>query len=157
MTTRTAIQSFLNDVRLSIIAKMNRATGETERSLRVSAGDDFGFLVAPAYIEALERGRKPTSKGNTGGPTLRESLLIWIQARGIRPKPGQTEESLSYAIAKSIHKKGSKLYREKRVSGVLSETITEERFAELLDDLAQGSLLDVSSQIIKDFKVNLER
>lgn len=158
MTNKQAIENFLNDTRLAIIAKINRATGETGRSLRVTAGKDFGYLVGPAYIDTLERGRRPTRPGaQKGAITLRESIMIWINARGIQPRPGQTRESLAFAIAKTIHEKGSKLYREKRVSGVLSETITEDRFTELLDDLAQVNLIEVGSKVMEDFRLNLSK
>lgn len=159
MTNKEAIQNFLNDRRLDIIAKMNRATGETERSLRVNAGEDYGYLIAPAHIVTLDKpGRRPTSPGaQKGNPTLRESLMVWIQARGIQPRPGQTRESLAYAMAKTIHEKGNKLYREKRATGVLTETITEEQFSELVDQLAEVNLIEVSSRIIQDFRLNLEK
>ena len=69
------------------------------------------------YIMTLEHGRGPTKEGATAGnPTLQENILTWIKQRGIQPTE-ITQESLSYLIARKIHREGTQVYRDYTLKG----------------------------------------
>jgi hypothetical protein len=116
LTTQQAISNLLDWIRKGLIADMNdknmKASGRTEKSLRVVANNEDGELYGAKSIGALIDGRGPTKLGNSGGPTLREAILQWIDDKGIQPETG-TREGLSWAISKSIHKKGTRALKDK--------------------------------------------
>jgi hypothetical protein len=96
---------------------------------------DFSFTIyASPYIRVLIDGRKPTSEGATkGNPTLQMVILDWIQRKSIQPdKPNMTQESLSWAISKSIHKKGTLLYQRGGGNRIFDNILTVDREEKLL-------------------------
>ena len=60
--------------------------------------EDYGFI-----LDSGRGGAKAES-----GQSWQPKLVQWIKAKGIKPKPGVTVEQLSFAIYKSINKKGYK-------------------------------------------------
>lgn len=63
----------------------------------------------PEYWHWIEEGRPPSTMHRP--PALQPSILQWIKDKNIHPTAGSngkipTEEQLSWAITKSIHKKG---------------------------------------------------
>ena len=60
--------------------------------------EDYGFIV--------EEGRGGAKRASS--QSWQPKIIQWIKAKGIRPKSGVTVEQLSYAIYKSINKKGYK-------------------------------------------------
>lgn len=68
-----------------------------------STGIEIGINMED-YGYAVEEGR-PKS-GTKGDTSWQPTLVQWIQKKGIKPEPGVTVEQLSYAIYKSINKKG---------------------------------------------------
>jgi len=60
--------------------------------------EDYGFI--------LDSGRGGAQRES--GQSWQPKLVSWIKAKGIKPKPGVTVEQLSYAIYKSINRKGYK-------------------------------------------------
>ena len=96
---------------------------------------DYSFTIyASPYIRVLIDGRKPTSQGATkGNPTLQMVILDWIQRKSIQPgKPNMTQESLSWAISKSIHKKGTLLYQRGGGNRIFDNILTVDREEKLL-------------------------
>ncbi len=112
------IVDYLQTVQAEIIDqiikhKMN-ASGKTAASLEVIPSSTGGSLVAAEHIIFLEDGRGPTSP--TGpykeGEKLIDIIKQWISDKGLDLNP--------YAVTKTIHTKGTKLYRAGGKSGVLS-------------------------------------
>jgi hypothetical protein len=155
MTTREALQKYITSRKEAIIARINQASGRTARRLREVVTSFSAVLYGPDYIQQLEDGRGPTRNNTPSKPTLREAIEEWLQYAGISPRRGQTRRSLAYAIANSIHRKGTKLYQRGGRSGVLSETITERSLNNLLQELTDIQAVEVSSQVVEAFKKNL--
>lgn len=101
---------------------------------------DYSFTIyASPYIRVLIDGRKPTSQGATkGNPTLQMVILDWIRRKSIQPdKPNMTQESLSWAISKSIHKRGTLLYQRGGGNRIFDNILTvdkEEKLLSLISD-----------------------
>ena len=157
MTNREVIGNFLERRKQAIIARINQASGRTARRIHWNADQISGTLYGPAYIGALEDGRGPTKVHTPSNPTLREAIEEWLQYAAIRPRPGQTRRDLAYAIAASIHAKGTRLFQRGGKSGVLSETIAERSFDELLDQLADINSVTVSTEVVNKFKLELKK
>lgn len=111
------------------------ATGKTAKSLRFEVKEDGSILslriVGRPYFMSLQTGRRPTRQGSPkGDPTLVDAIKEWLEAKGL---PGN-----AYAIAKNIHEKGTKLYRQG------GNTI--------ITDIVNQSLVDkISEDVLKEF------
>ena len=125
------VDTIKNDVINSIQAKGKYATGSTVKALEISASPNNVQLLAPEYIDALEKGRKPTGPDAAkGDPTVFERIKEWCAAKGI-------DEKFAYAITKNIHEKGYP-----GTPGVLTEPLSDDninkRMDTFLDQLANN-------------------
>src|SRR5688572_19159653 len=81
------------------------ATGATARSLRFEVRregtKDILKVFGRPFIMALETGRKPTPQYTKPSRDFVANIREWLKAKG-------GDQDLAYAIAKSIHKKGTK-------------------------------------------------
>ena len=113
------LQKNIREKRVTEFGPMNN-TGEAAASLRwkIEEGNLVIYSTMPGfnYIMTLETGRGPTKNGNSGGPTLKDRILVWMQQRGIVPRD-ITQESLAFLIARRQHREGSKVYREYTAKG----------------------------------------
>lgn len=146
------IKQFGNALVKDLKSAIPKATGATANSVRVEYktkdGKITGFNIwGFESIGALINGRKPTGSGaSKGNPTLQQSLLIWIKAKGITPRDtNMTQISLSWAMSKSIHKNGYKA--NKKVASVLSKL----NIKSLASGLVGTEGLEIQSKVIKEF------
>lgn len=101
---------------------------------------DYSFTIyASPYIRVLIDGRKPTREGAAkGNPTLQMVILDWIRRKSIQPdKPNMTQEGLSWAISKSIHKRGTLLHQRGGGNRIFDNILTvdkEEKLLSLISD-----------------------
>lgn len=81
------------------------ATGRTAQSVQFSVRRegtrDILQITGRPFIMALETGRKATQQYTKPSKEFVESIREWLAAKG-------NDTGLAYAIAKSIHKKGTK-------------------------------------------------
>jgi len=147
------IQQFGDSLVKDLKGAIPKATGATANSVRVEYktkdGKITGFNIwGFESIGALINGRNPTGSGaSKGNPTLQQSLLIWIKAKGITPRDtNMTELSLSWAMSKSIHKNGYKA--NQKVADVFSNI----RLKSFANTLVGTEGLEIQSKIIKEFK-----
>lgn len=113
------------------------ASGRTAKSLRVEVDEESGRLFGRSPFGTLETGRK-------GGKVPRQFYLIirkWMADKGIqappipyktnRPHKYTPEErgalSMAAAIAETIRKKGTKLYRDGGRNDIYSKEIEKTR------------------------------
>jgi hypothetical protein len=144
---------------------------ETVPQLQVVAGSHFGKsityvadekhleIVGSPFLSVLVDGRRPTSpNAKTGSPTLQESILAWIQAKGITAKPNEsgkipTQTSLSYAIAKSIHKRGTMLYwKYGGGNNIFDRILTDDRVNNLLNQIPEFYKKDVETTMLRELQ-----
>jgi len=100
------LNQLVNDIRTDIVTSMKQAgrfaSGNTIDKMVIVPSDHKVQLVAPGYVDILERGRGPTDPNAAAGdPTLLTRIQAWCNDKGIDPKA-------AYAITKSIHKYGYK-------------------------------------------------
>jgi len=128
-------QRFVDEVELQIKQVVGSFVPTIESEVK-----DYSFTIyASPYIRVLIDGRKPTSQGaSKGNPTLQMVILEWIRRKSIQPdKPNMTQESLSWAISKSIHKRGTLLYQRGGGNRIFDNILTvdkEEKLLSLISD-----------------------
>ena len=113
------------------------ASGDLSRSFKVKSSDEEGIqLVFDSYGTIVDEGRRPSKKMPPVKP-----IQDWLRDRNIRPKGGETIEQLSFAIAKTIQKKG---YRPRPF---IQMTLND--FAELLAN-------DIEPALAEDIEDNIQ-
>lgn len=146
--SKDIIKQFGNNLLKDMKAAVPSATGKTRDSLNIEF-TKTGFIIrGGAQIGAIIDGRKPTSAGaKKGNPTVRESVLEWIKAKGIQPKEsGMSQETLAFIISRSIHKNG---YPGK--GNIFKSVITASRISSLTETLIRNETLLIQSNLIKEF------
>ena len=147
-SARGHILNYLEQVKSEIeeiaVSKNMVATRRTLNSLQVIPSDTGGKLVAAEHIIYLEDGRGPTSPTgpymkSPDGKSLTETIAAWIDAKGLDLNP--------YAVAKKIHKEGTKLYRQGGKSGVLSIPLAVPGLSDLYAEIATMYRQQISSEI----------
>jgi hypothetical protein len=88
------------------------------------------ILLAEDYWEFVEYGRKPTRNGHIEGtPYLWQSIQEWMAFKAVKPPEDFTYDSYAKAIAKKIHKVGTK------PKPFLEDAFTESIQMELVNEL----------------------
>lgn len=114
------------------------ATGRTIRDTEViTEGNTRVYIVGPAHLLALERGRKPTSATGPyqqygyNGLSFKDNLRLWMEARKIdegKIPPGGYGPIL-WAIYTKINQKG---YEARR--GIITDPLSDDNLNKLMDE-----------------------
>lgn len=150
------IESFLESLKVDTQAEIRKkgkvATGETVNSLKVKVDAKGGELVGAEFFRQRLDGRGPSrGGGGGGGSSLREKVLLWIRVKGIGAN-AKEQESLSWAISKSIHEKGTKQFREGRKSGIIEAVINDQKLGNLREQIEQNQLVNIRSEVLREFR-----
>lgn len=129
-----------------------KVTGKTADSVTPRVYDKGFEISANASLVTLIDGRKPTSSTTAGNPTLKEIILQWIKDKPLAIPEGFTEETLAFVIARSIHNKGTRLYQLGGGNNLFKTVITDARIDLLVAQLAENKAIEVSSEVVKQFK-----
>jgi hypothetical protein len=132
-----------------IRSKTPKVTGKMSNSLayEVSQTPTQATLkiTARPYFRVVETGRRPTPDKKPSRKMI-ENLKEWLQALG-------KEQSLAWAIATNINKKGTKLWRDGGRKDIFSDVLSDRKIAKL-----ERSLLDViADYTLSTFLKDLER
>jgi len=137
--------NYFNSVKQQIIDAATQrgmsASGKTLGSLQVVETPNGYELQANSSIYFLERGRGPTTvpKGDHSNPDLAEIIQNWIDAKGLSLN--------AYAVANTIHKSGTRLYRSGGNSGVLSIPLNLDTLDQVVDQIAGQYLQSAADEI----------
>lgn len=159
-TTREILEQFVS----GIVPELKDAAGNSFGATIEANVDDNGFqILASPFISVLVDGRGPTKFGATSGSvSLRERILIWIEQKSIVAQPDEngktmTSSQLSWAISKSIHKKGTLLFRRGGGNNIFDTIITNERLSALESILGDNYRLEVEATVLREFKNELKK
>lgn len=134
-----------------IQANTPKATGKTARSVRYEVKEENGKIifriVASKYFKALETGIKPYPKYTSASKSFVDSIKEWLSAKG-------SDQGAAYAIALSIHQKGTKLWQQGGNHNVFSNVITESFIDILSQDLLTQFAKEYLDSVIKTFDDN---
>lgn len=120
------------------------ASGNTAQSLRYDVTQEGSKatlkVIGKPYFAVVETGRKPTPQYTKPSEDFVKSIKEWLQARGKDTSP-------AYAIAKDIHKRGTKLFREGGrqdiYSNVINQNLIDKISLDLLNKFAQQFMTNV--------------
>lgn len=131
-----------------IQANTPKATGKTARSVRYEVKEEGGKLIfrilARPYFKALETGIKPYPKYTSASKSFVDSIKEWLSAKG-------SDQGAAYAIAVSIHQKGTKLWQAGGNKNVFSNVITESFIDKLSIDLLTQFAREYLDGVIKAY------
>lgn len=138
------LSSFGQSATDQIRANVPKATGKTAQSLRFEVIDQGTKatlrILGKPYFMVVETGRKPTPQYTKPSKTFVDSIKEWLAAKG-------GNQGAAYAIAKTIHKEGTKLWqqggRKDVVSNVVNQSLTEQISQSVLKDFARQYLVSV--------------
>jgi hypothetical protein len=128
------------------------------KSIEYEATNDQLLITASPFISVLVDGRKPTSGSpKSGMPTMRESILSWIQAKGIQARPDKngnipSQQSLAFMISRSIHLYGTKLYQQGGGNNIFDRVLTSNRIENLLTLFPENYVNEIQSTLLRELK-----
>lgn len=98
--------------------------------------DEVFYLIANDYLKYIDSGRRPMAR-----KVPIEPLIKWLRKKNIKPRYGQTINSIAYAIQNGIYKSGirSKKLMDPIINqtlDILSEYIAEDLSWQIADELA---------------------
>lgn len=131
--------SVVNQIRQNLATTGTDASGQTSRSLKFTVTEEgtktiFQITGRP-YFMTVETGRRPTPSYKPSRSFVAR-IQEWMKSRGM---PGK-----AYAIAQSIHKKGTELFRKGGRKDIVSNVINQS----LYDQIAQEVLKKFVNQYI---------
>ena len=146
---RSELEWLRERIKTNIIMQGANASGKTIDSMKVTTTSDGGELTGRPFFGTLETGRR-------GGKIPRNFASIiydWMMAKGVHAIEGgeKADRSLSWAIAKTIQRKGTVLYREGGRDTIYSREITKtiknlnERMAGLMSKSIQTIHLNLKN------------
>lgn len=155
---KTTLDNFaaglVRDLKAEMEAKGAVATGETLRTLRYEVTATGFIIFGGKAFTWIEQGRGPTKPGSgtaSGEESLREKLVRWIKAKGIETDE-KAVKSMSYALARRIHKEGTLLKIKGERREIYTAVITEARLDLLKKEIGGFVLKEVRSELIEAFK-----
>jgi hypothetical protein len=130
-------------IRQNLASTGTNATGKTSRSLRfeVKEQGDKTYLkiLGKPYIAVVETGRKATPQYTKPSKSFVDEIREWTKARGINP-------NAAYAIAKSIHHKGTPPTGKKIISNVINDDLVSRISKSILDTFAKFYATNIITQ-----------
>lgn len=135
--------STIEQIRSNLSSTGTSATGKTAQSLKYTVTQEGTKatlkVTGKPYFKVVETGRKPTPEYTKPSEDFVQSIKDWMNAKG---KTGS-----AYGIAKSIHKHGTKLFRdggrEDIYSNVINQNLNDKISADLLDQFSQIFLTNI--------------
>ena len=124
----TRMEQLRDDIRVSINRQGLRASGRTQQSLQVQVTSNEVSLWGRKFLGAMEYGTKPWS-GYTGISctiqTFKDIIRQWASDKGLVFGQAREHERAISAIAMTIIRKGSRLYRNSAYIDVYDTLIAE--------------------------------
>ena len=152
MSNEEILSQFANE----IVPELQAVSKGFAPSISYTVSDNMLEITASPYIRVLIDGRAPTRNGATrGNPTLQQIILSWINRHSITARANKqgkipTPEQLSWAISKSIHLHGTKLYQQGGGNNIYDTIITTQRIENLLNLLTNKFRVEIQAINIYD-------
>lgn len=139
--------STVEQIKQNLSSTGTTATGKTAQSLRyevrVESTKATLKVIGKPFFAVVETGRKPTPSYKPSEQFVK-SIKEWMDAKG---KTGS-----AYAIAQSIHKKGSKLWRDGGRTDIISNVINQNLVDKISLDLLNKFAQQFMGNVVKLFR-----
>lgn len=142
---REILINFLEDIKTRIQQNIPSVTGKTAASLEVVVDESSVLLTGAPWLYALEKGRGPRRGEEDWG--MWKNIQEWLSAKGL-----DSSNSSAKSLTWWINKYGTELYRSHQVSGVLSDVINPGVFNEVINQIADRSMVLYLSQFLQSFR-----
>lgn len=128
----------VDSIRQNLAATGTNATGRTSKSLKYEVKQEGNKtilkVIGKPFFTVVETGRKATPQFTKPSYSFVNDIKEWTKAKGI-------PESAAYAIAKSIHKKGTPPTGKLIYSNVINDSLTDRITKDVLAKFA-GALVN---------------
>lgn len=118
----TTGQSVVQQIQSNLAATGTNATGKTSRSLRFEVTTNGNIarlrILGRPYFMTVETGRKATPEYTKPSLDFVQQIREWLAAKG-------GDQGAAYAIARSIHKHGTKLWQKGGRKDITSNVINQ--------------------------------
>jgi hypothetical protein len=126
--------STIESIKRNMALTGTNATGKTAKSLHytvVESGDKITLSIkGKPYFAVVETGRKATPSYKPSYAFV-ASIKEWVKAKGL-------PEGSAYAIARSIHKKGTKLHEKGGRKDIITNVINQGLTDRIAQDVLKG-------------------
>lgn len=140
-------QSTVQQIRDNLASAGKNATGKTSTSLRYSVEDNGTKatlrIIGKPFFAVVETGRKPTPQYDKPSENFVQSIKDWMDAKG---KTGS-----AYGLARHIHQKGTKLFRDGGRQDIYSNVINQNLVDKISLDLLNKFASQFMTNIVKMF------
>lgn len=138
----------VDQIKQNLSSSGTNATGRTAASLRFEVINETDKqilrVIGKPYFKVVETGRKATPEYTNPSKQFVADILEWVKARGI-------DEKAAYGIAKSIHQKGTKLFRDGGRQDIFSNVVTPT----FVDELSKSVLDQFTNEYLRNVvKIN---
>lgn len=117
-----------------IRAVVPKKTGKTARSVRFEVKDNGATatlkIVGRPFFMTVQTGRRPTPQFTKPSKEFVDNIKEWLAASG-------GDQGAAYAIAKSIHQKGTKLWQQGG-NQIISNIVNQSLFDKISKDILQS-------------------
>lgn len=140
-------QTTIDQIRANLSSAGKNVTGKTSQSLRYEVTNQGTKatlkVIGKPFFAVVETGRKPTPSAKPSKAFV-ENIKEWLQAKGMEIKP-------AYAIALSINKKGTALFRDGGRKDIYSNVINQNLVDKISLDLLNKFAQQFMSNVVKMF------
>lgn len=152
-------QEILRQFAETVVPELRKVAGKSfGASIDYETTEDSLEIFGSPFISVLVDGRRPTKSGAPrSNPSLQDRIRFWIEEKGIQPKPDAngnipSVESLSFMIARSIHKKGTLLFQRGGGNNIFDIVLTNDRLESLLSLFGEKYLNTIESGVLRELK-----
>lgn len=121
-------QSTVQRIRQNIASTGTNASGRTSQSLRFEVSTDGSIarlrVIGRPYFMAVETGIKPYPQYTKPSRDFVSEIKDWLRTKG-------GNQGAAYAISRSIHQKGTKLWKSGGRKDIVSNVVNSDLFTQI--------------------------
>lgn len=121
-------QSTVQRIRQNLASTGTNASGRTSQSLRFEVSADGSIarlrILGRPYFMAVETGIKPYPQYTKPSRDFVNEIREWLRTKG-------GNQGAAYAIARSIHQKGTKLWKSGGRKDIVSNVVNTDLFTQI--------------------------
>lgn len=121
-------QSTVQRIRQNLASTGTNASGRTSQSLRFEVSSDGSIarlrVLGRPYFMAVETGIKPYPQYTKPSRDFVSEIREWLRTKG-------GNQGAAYAIARSIHQKGTKLWKSGGRKDIVSNVVNSDLFTQI--------------------------
>ncbi len=121
-------QSTVQRIRQNLASTGTNASGRTSQSLRFEVSTDGSIarlrILGRPYFMAVETGIKPYPQYTKPSRDFVSEIKDWLRSKG-------GNQGAAYAIARSIHQKGTKLWKAGGRKDIVSNVVNTDLFTQI--------------------------